>query len=295
MEIKTKKLIKYLILPLFLLASLSFVYASQAWPDHKLTIKFYDVGQGDSIFIQTYQGNQILIDGGPSKKILELVGKDMPFFDNQIELVVLSHPHADHVTGLIEVLKKYKVKKILMPEVEFNSEPFEIFNKIIEQKGIKKIYAYTGQRIFLDNATVLDIYFPRPGKLIADNKSDNWEGNKINPNNSSIVAKLSFGKTKVLFTGDAGFDIENWALPKFNLDADVLKVGHQGSKFSTSSEFLAEVTPTFSVIEVGKNSYGHPSPETLERLKKSNTQIYRTDIESTIEFISNGFDLSVKN
>ncbi|HYE22638.1 MAG TPA: MBL fold metallo-hydrolase [Verrucomicrobiae bacterium] len=294
METKTIKLIRYLILPLAIFSLLGFVAWYQNNPDYKLHVNFYDVGQGDSIFIKTYLGTQILLDGGPSNKVLEHLGQDLPFFDRLIDLVILSHPHADHVSGLIEVIKKYKVGKVLMPEVEFDSAAYKEFRSLIEEKKIEKIYAYVGQRIYLDNATVLDIYFPDRGKIVADNNSHGIQSSKRNPNDSSIVAKLSFGKNRFLFTGDAGHDIENLLLPKFNMDADVLKVGHQGSKHSTSDGWLKEVTPIYSVISVGKNSYGHPTNEVLENLQEINSRIFRTDQNGTIRMSSDGYKIFMK-
>ncbi|OGE82762.1 MAG: hypothetical protein A3B10_01910 [Candidatus Doudnabacteria bacterium RIFCSPLOWO2_01_FULL_44_21] len=288
MDTQIKNFLKFLIFPLALLLVVVFVADAQIHPDYLLHINFYDVGQGDAVFIQTYQGNQIVLDGGPSDKILSLLGKDMPFFDRTIELMIMSHPHEDHIIGLIDILKRFEVKKILLPEVDFNSTAFLEFIRLIDEKQVEKIYAYEGERIWLDNATVLDIYYPPPGAMKADNNPSKSKG-EIEPNDASIVGKLSFGKSRILFTGDAGADIENKIIPKYNLDADILKVGHQGSRFSTSEEFLQEVTPQFAVIMVGKNNYGHPTQEVLDKLAAANAQILRTDLDHTIRFTFDGF------
>lgn len=277
MEAKTKTTLLVLILPLFLGNILVFAAHRELRPDFLLHANFYDVGQGDAIFLKTYLGRQILIDGGPSDQVLSELGKDLPFYDRTIDALILTHPHADHVAGFVDVLKRFKVKKIILPEVEYkDSAVYQEFLNLVEQKKIQKIYAREGQRIWLDPATVFDIYYPQ-GKLTTDDLND-----------TSIVGKLSFGKIKMLFTGDAGINVENMILPKYNLDSDLLKVGHHGSRHSTSLEFLKEITPNFAIIEVGKNSYGHPTQETLDNLKSANAYVLRTDQDHTVRFVSDG-------
>lgn len=280
METNTKKILRLLIAPLFLGLILVIVANKDLKPDFLLHVNFYDVGQGDSIFIQTHLGNQILIDGGPTDKAVNELGNDMPFFDRTIDLLILTHPHTDHVAGLVDILRRFKVKKVVLPEVDSDVPAYDKFLELIEEKNIEKIYGITGQRIYLDTATVFDIYYPSPGKL-----------DKKDLNDTSIVGKLSFGKTSFLFIGDAGFTVENNILPKYDLDVDVLKVGHHGSRFSTSLSLLAETTPEYSVISVGENTYGHPTQEVLDRLNSSGSQVFRTDIDQTIKFISDGVSL----
>jgi competence protein ComEC len=292
METKNKRLIAWFLIPVFVITVMVFASYFEIEPDTDMRVHFYNVGQGDSVFIKTHEGNQILLDGGPGSTVLQELGKDMPFFDRTIEMIILSHPHADHVTGLIEVLKRYKVKKVLVPEVEFDSEPFKEFLRLVDVEQAEKIYAREGLRIWLDAATALDIYYPGGGKFIADNDAKGLDGAKLNPNDISIVAKLTFGRTRFLFTGDAGFDVENIILPKYNLDADVLKAGHHGSRFSSSDAFLSEVSPAFAVIMVGKNSYGHPTEEVLDNLKEVNAKVFRTD-NGTVEFASDGGQIFV--
>jgi competence protein ComEC len=285
MEATTKTILIGFVLPLLLLNGVAWAAHSQLKPDFLLHANFYDVGQGDAIFIQTYLGNQILIDGGPSNAILQLLGQDMPFFDRTIELVVLTHPHQDHVAGLVDVLERYRVKKVIMPNVLYNSGSYTAFIDLLEQKKIETIYAHSGQRVYLDNATVFDIYYPNKVLgAISEAESDEL-------NDTSIFGKLIFGKTKILLTGDAGENVEKTLLPQFDLDVDVLKVGHHGSRHSTSPDLLTEATPAYAVISVGKNSYGHPTEETLENLKLAKTDVLRTDIDKTIRFVSDGADL----
>jgi competence protein ComEC len=288
MENQTKSLIKYLILPLLVAVVLVGYYSRQETRDWLLHVKFYDVGQGDSFLITTYQGNQVLVDGGPGDAVLQGLAQDMGVYDKTIEMVVLSHGHLDHFEGLISVLRKYKVEKVLMPNVQLSSEPYESFMQAVADEGAQVIHAVQGQRFYLDNATVLDVMYPKFSDAFKPGKNDDI-------NDTSIVAMLRFGKSKILLTGDSGIGIEAELLPSFNLDADLLKVGHHGSKHSSSEEFLAEVTPEFAVIQAGEgNKYGHPTPEILDRLKAIEAQVFRNDTDGAVEFVSDGSGFSRK-
>ena len=286
METQTFRIFKFVLVPLLIATVLVLYYGQEIKHDWVMRVDFQDIGQGDSIFITTYEGNQILIDGGPGNKVLEELGSNMPFFDRTIEMVILSHPHADHFEGLIAVLRRYQVKKILLPHVNIDSSAYNEFEQEAERENAEIIYAQQGQRIYLDKSTVFDVMYPLSSAEQTPTKKDDL-------NDFSIVGKLIFGKTKILFTGDAGTNIETLLLPNFNLDADLLKVGHHGSKHSTSKEFLEEATPQFSVIQLGENKYGHPSKEVLERLQQANTQIIRNDEHGAVEFYSDGFSLQM--
>jgi competence protein ComEC len=287
MENETKNLIKYLIAPLLIITLLVGFYARQEQRDWLLHIEFYDVGQGDSYLITTYEGNQVLVDGGPGDSVLEKLAEDMGVYDKTIEMMVLTHAHLDHFEGLIAVLKKYQVKKILLPNVEYKSEPYNEFLRAVENEQAEKIFAVQGQRIYLDKATVLDVLYPSSTDVVKPKQS-------ADINDTSIVAMLRFGNSKILLTGDAGTNIEQELMKRFNLDADLLKVGHHGSKYSTSQEFIEKVTPLISVIQLGKNNYGHPAPDTINRLVKSSSQIYRTDDAKNVEFVSDGTNLQIR-
>jgi competence protein ComEC len=283
MDTNTKNGLKLLILPLVLATALVHYYAYQVQPDNLMRVDFLSVGQGDATLITTFQGTQVLVDGGPGSAVLQELGEELPLLDRTLEMVVLTHPHLDHFEGLIHVLNHYRVRKVLMPNVDYSSPPYDAFEAAAKAEGAEIIYAVQGQRIWLDQATVLDVMYPtfkdpfRPPK-------------NFDLNDTSIVAKLIFGKTKILFTGDAGIDVEHELLPMFDLDADILKVGHHGSKHSSSEQFLSEVTPEFSVIEVGENKYGHPAPEVMQRLSEIKSQVFRTD-QANLEFISDGSSL----
>lgn len=251
-----------------------------------LEVNFFDVGQGDASFIETPQGHQILIDGGPSSVILEKLGKEMPFWDRTIDLVILSHPEADHLTGLLEVLKRYKVENILWTGIVRDTPEYKEWVSLIEKEGANIEIAQAGQKIIASDATFYIL-----------NPSENLEGKIMkDSNDTSIVSKLVFGDESFLFTGD----IYNSAEKEFgsrglDLKSEILKVAHHGSKTSTSEEFIAKVSPEIAVIPVGKdNSYGHPYQEVLERLEKY-AKIFRTDQNGDIKIFSDGENLRIIN
>jgi len=255
---------------------------------HKfLEINFFDVGQGDAAFIETLGGRQILIDGGPGAAVLEKLAKEMSFWDRAIDLVILSHPEKDHLAGLIEVLKRYKVENILWTGVVRDTAEYREWSEGIEKEGAKIIIAKSGEKIKIGDLEI-DVLSPL----------ENLEGKELkDSNDSSVVVKLVFDKESFLFTGDISESIEQkLAEGGTDLDSDVLKVSHHGSKYATIDEFLAKVSPEIAVIEVGKdNSFGHPTPEVLDRLVKYGIDILRTDQNGDIKIISDGKNLQYLN
>ncbi len=250
-----------------------------AQPDQEiLKIDFFDVGQGSAVLVQAPNDNQVLIDGGPSDAILAKLGQAMPLFDKQIELVILTHPDSDHLSGLIEVLKRYEVGKILETGIADSSAEYAAWNNLVAAKKIPVVFASAGQTVQVADNLVIEILYPL-GKIIGQDF-----GEKTNA--SSIIGKLFYGKNTALFTGDAEFNTE-WPLlaSGLNLSADILQVAHHGSKNSTSEQFLAAVAPKIAVIQVGaKNRYGHPTQEVLDRLTQVNAQILRNDRDGDVDF-----------
>lgn len=245
-------------------------------PAGKIEIYFFDIGQGSSILVSASNNNQVLIDGGPSDAVLAKLGEAMPVNDRQIELIILTHPDSDHLSGLIEVLKRYEVEKILETGIVDNTAEYKYWNDLVAEKRIPVIFSSQGQIIKIADDLAIQILYPF-GKV-------NGQDFSGRTNASSIMGKLYYGQNKMLFTGDAEKTAE-WALiaQKINLAADILVVGHHGSKTSTSPEFLAAVLPEVAVIQVGANNrYGHPSPEVLERLGK--IKVFRNDLEGDIRF-----------
>lgn len=245
-----------------------------------LEVTFFDVGQGDAIFIETPQRHQILIDGGPDETILEKLGENLPFWDRTIDLVILTHPEHDHLAGLLEVLKRYKVEDILWTGVVKDTAEYEEWQRLIREEGAQIKIVQAGQEIKA-RRTVLRILYP----------FESLEGQEFkDSNNASIIARLVFGQTSFLFTGDVYKSVEKellLSLAKQQLDSDILKVGHHGSKTSSAKEFIEEVSPEIAVISVGKdNKYGHPHQETLQNLE--GIKIFRTDLDGDIKIISDG-------
>ena len=274
---------KWLVLPLLIVAILVWSVAL-TMPDDKLHVSFLDVGQGDAILIQTPNGQDILIDGGPdSQKVNLELSKKLPFWDRTIDFVVCTHSQADHITGLVEVLQRYKVKQMLELGVSCNSSIYQEWCNLVEEKQIKRDKAQAGQEIDLGNGIKLEVLNP-PASL--------WEGTSDDVDNNGVVLRLSWGKVSFLFTADIREEVE-FALigQRANLKSTVLKVSHHGSKTSTSQQFLAAVDPEVAVISVGEdNPFGHPSPEVVERLidRLGEDNVYRTDKDGTIEFITDG-------
>lgn len=238
-----------------------------------LEISFLDVGQGDAILINYLQQYQILIDSGVSgKKVLTELAKTMPFMDNKIEVIIITHPDRDHFAGFIDVVKKYKIGLIIDNGQKVDDEIWQALQKIINKYNIPTRTITEGSTLNIDKKVVLKFFNP-----------DNIEENKKAKNDSSIVTRLDYLKNSFLFTGDAGFNTEgDMIFDKEDLDVDWLKVGHHGSKYSSSDFFLNRVTPVWAIISVGDNNYGHPTDETIDRLKKIGSNIMRTDLLGTI-------------
>ncbi|MGE5392931.1 MAG: ComEC/Rec2 family competence protein [Candidatus Saccharibacteria bacterium] len=293
METGTKRIIKYLLCPLLIAAGLVGVAAREFKPDYLLHVSFYDVGQGDAALVRTFEGNQILIDGGPSDAILSRLGSDLPFYDRSIEAVILTHPHADHLSGLVDVLRRYRVRRILMPEFkDADSAAFREFLGTAQEKRVPIVFLKTGERVYLDDATVFDVLSPQGSVLGAVTDQSSGEGKGVN--DGSLVGRLSFGQTRFLFEADAGANVESSLAGRYDLQADVLKVAHHGSAYASSSGFLAQVRPRYAVIEVGKNNYGHPADEVLDNLKKAGVTVLRTDQDGTVKFTSDGGSVLLK-
>jgi competence protein ComEC len=217
---------------------------------------------------------QILIDGGDGKNILDKLGEHLPFYDRKIELVIMTHPDKDHIGGLVEVLKYYEVEQILETGIECEKAICKEWDKLIKEKNIPVKYAQFGQRIKAGNIEMAVLY---PFKNLKDEKVKD-------SNDASIVLRLILEQglqpdnATILLTGDAGFPVEKDLISQnINLEAKILKVSHHGSKYGTSNDFLKLVKPEKAIISVGKNSYGHPAKELLNRLKNMSIEIFRTD------------------
>lgn len=259
-------------------AVLSFVaLKAAALTDGRLKIYFLDVGQGDAIFIESPTGNQILIDGGPDSKVINELSQIMPVGDRSIDLVVLTHPDADHVNGLVNVLERYDVAGILENPISHSGSGYAEWNRLKAEAEISN--ARSGQMIDLGGGAAILVIYPYVGSLP-----------KRQANNNSIVAKLIYGEYSVLLPGDIEALVEKeLAVRSPEIDSDFLKIPHHGSKTSTSEEFLNAATPETAFISVGAdNRYGHPHPTVLDRLDKRGIKYYRTDTDGRIKLILDG-------
>jgi competence protein ComEC len=240
-----------------------------------LKVFFLDVGQGDAILIQAPGNVDVLIDGGPGRQVIEGLDRHLPFWNRDIELMILTHPHTDHVQGLIEVLKRYEVKKVVGYDLDCQTSDYQEWLKIIKEKNIPLYKTVKGDKLILGKNIYLETLYPFTD--ITNQKFDNL-------NEASIVTELHNGPYSYLFTADSPAEVEKEMMSADLINyVDVLKVGHHGSKYSSILPFLEKLKSTYAVIQVGKNnSFGHPHLITLQRLKKLGARILRNDEDGEI-------------
>jgi len=256
------------------------VVAWRGLPDGHLHVAFLDVGQGDAIFVQTPSGRQVLVDGGPSpSRLLDHLGRRMPFWDHDLDLVVLTHPDDDVLAGLIPVLERYRVDGVVVRDAGCRTALCARWREVVEGSGATVWRGETGLRIWLDEGLLLTVLHPGP-----DLPSSAGAG----LNDSSVVLRLDYGDVCFLLTGDVGAEVEERLVADGAwLDCTVLKAAHHGDAGSTTEPFLEAVGPEVVVISVGAdNRFHHPHREMLERLQ--GMQVYRTDRDGTVEVVSDG-------
>jgi competence protein ComEC len=250
-----------------------------------LEVVFLDVGQGDAIYIEAPNGKQMLIDGGPDAKLLSSLAEVMPFADRSIDMVVATHPDTDHIGGLPQLLDNYKVTSILENGATSNSETFSVLEEKISEDKINKIIARRGMRIILDveKNIYFDILFP------------DRDVSNLDSNDGSIVGKLVYENNSFMLTGDATLYTENqieWNENENTLHSNVLKLGHHGSRTSSSILWLEKVDPEVAIVSAGENNkYGHPHQETLDRLSALHIPYLSTAEIGNIIFKSDGVKL----
>ncbi|TSC83500.1 MAG: beta-lactamase [Parcubacteria group bacterium Gr01-1014_17] len=268
-------------------ATTAFVWYAVAAEDRggKLTVAFLDVGQGDAIFIESPTGSQILIDGGPDKSVLRQLGKMMPFYDRTIDVLIVTNPDKDHFAGFLDVLRTYKVGAVMEPGTVGASAEYKAFGEEVAREPAVTLLARRGEIVQLGGGAVLEILFP------------DRDVSGLNPNEGSVVAKLTYGATSFLLTGDTTEAVENYLaqIDGKQLDVDVLKTGHHGSKTSTGEALLGFASPIFAVISAGKdNRYGHPHAEVLERLAQFEVPVLGTYEHGTVVFVSDGETIQLR-
>ncbi|OHA88620.1 MAG: hypothetical protein A3C70_03420 [Candidatus Zambryskibacteria bacterium RIFCSPHIGHO2_02_FULL_43_14] len=281
-----KKYIRELVLGTLVLSNI-FVWLAvyEKRPSDILTVYFLDVGQGDAILIDSPRHGRALIDGGKNRKVLTELGGILPFADKKIDVIIATHPDADHIGGLPEVVSRYDVGLFLEPGVESDNTIDDELKKRVEEKNISSLLARRGMVINFGDGVRLQILFP-------NQDVSNWETNR-----ASIVARLVYGDSSFLLTGDSPIAIENvlLSLDSENIDADVLKAGHHGSHTSTSLAYVEAVSPEYAIISAGKdNTYGHPHKEVLDILSKLGAKTVSTIDLGTIKFETDGKMLEIK-
>lgn len=243
----------------------------------QLKVHHIDVGQADSILIQSPGGKTMLIDAGNNPDGRNVVTYLKQQGVNKINIIIGTHPHEDHIGGLDTVIQSFDIGAVYMPKVSSNTKTFEDVLAAVKNKGLKVTTAAGGINLDLDTDLKIEMFAPNSSKY-----------DEIN--NYTAVCKVSYGNTAFLFDGDAEEVSEKEMINKgYNLKADVLKVGHHGSSSSTSMEFLDKVNPRYAVISVGKgNDYKHPNKSTMEKLRNKGIPVYRTDQCGTIIAVSDG-------
>jgi len=248
-------------------------------PADYFKIHFLAVGQGDAILVQTPEGHEVLIDGGASRTVLRSVAAQQSWFDREIDLVVATHADTDHVGGLVDVLDHYQVDLILQTQAKSESPAAVAFTAAVEQESAVVVAARAGQVLQVGASTTIEVLAPKTS-------TENWQTNV-----ASIVLKITYGETEILLTGDAPMSVEEYLVGAYgaHLRADILKLGHHGSKTSTSGLFLDTVRPQYAIVSAGiDNQYGHPHQDVMQRVFARDITTFHTGIDGTVTFYSDG-------
>ena len=253
-----------------------------------LAVSFLDIGQGDSIFIQAPSGRTALIDGGPDASVLRELAKELPWYDRTIDVVIPTHPDADHITGLVDVLERYKVSYVIQSSVEGDTPIWHTLESTIAAdatKGATVITAMRGQVVDLGSGAYLEVLSP-------DRSVPN-----VDTNDGCVVTRLVYGATSFMLSCDAPQSIEDYLvyLDGKSLQSTVLKAGHHGSKTSSSPLFVGFVHPQYAVYSRGcNNKYGFPDAETVATFKQFGVPTLDTCLDGTVTFTSDGTSVELQ-
>jgi competence protein ComEC len=269
-----------------ILASLATIVLISVWSNARvaylgaLEVYVLDVGQGDAIYVRTPSGLDMLVDGGRSVSVLRRLSEIMPWDDRFIDVVVATHPDADHIGGLPPVLGRYGVGVFVEPGIESGNFIDDEVHRLLLERGIRSVLARRGMLIDFGDGSLFDILYPE-GDV----------SNLRDTNDASIVGMMRFGSTSVMLTGDAPQHVERRivSLDGASLSSEILKAGHHGSHTSSAEAFVRAVNPRWAVISAGKdNSYHHPHEEVIGLFRRLGIEIIRTDDVGTISFVSDG-------
>jgi beta-lactamase superfamily II metal-dependent hydrolase len=255
---------------------LGFTYLQPVAVTDGVKLTFLDVGQGDAALAVTPKGQEILIDGGPDDSVVAKLDKEVPFYSHKIDAVVLTHPHADHVAGLVAVAKKYQIGRVYMSGVTHTAPEYIAFLEALKANNVPVQIVKSGDKLDFGDGVKLDFLYPLTN--LVDTTAENL-------NLTSVVTRLSLGNSSAIIMGDLESEGQDKLLASGqNVKSDIIKVSHHGSKDSVNAKFLAAVDPKYAVISVGKgNSFGHPSKDMLTLL--AGRIVYRTDQDQDVRFV----------
>jgi len=250
-----------------------------------LIVAFLDVGQGDAIYVESPTGSQVLIDGGKSSAVLRELSKVMSPLDKTLDVVIASHPDLDHIGGLPNMFKRMDVGMYIESGVYDAGNDAQALRTSVEEEGLLPVLARPGSTLALGGGVYIEFLFPE------------GDAHLFEANTGSVVARVVYGRTAFMLTGDSPQSVENYLAQKYgaSLMSNVLKAGHHGSKTSSGDAFLGVVSPEYAIISAAcDNSYGHPHTEVLERLERFNIETLSTCDEGTIIFTSDGSSVQRK-
>ncbi len=284
---------KYLFLAIFTLGFLLILGTLQyvQFNDNKLHLIFCDVGQGDGILIRTPSGKVIVVDGGPDEKILGCLGRHLPFWQHTITLMFLSHPHADHLNGLVPTIERYITRYFITEALNNNTAGFAALHELITAKHIPYKTAYSGDVMTITDGVTLRILSPTkqllhdtsPGGVIGESKEF-----------ANLITLVSYKKFHALLVGDSQSAQMETVGERLSTSVDVMQVPHHGSMTGLSKKALMSIRPKLVVISVGKNNYGHPAKYTVRLLTDLDIPVKQTITNGDVEIISNGEGFSLE-